>query len=125
MVMCMTTFISLPVLSYSTWYEIINSGMAILSFGLLPIVPLFVIGFLHKFREKLKDQEFRMKFVTLYFGVNTRRPFAKLVVPLFLTRRLLFAIAVVVLSEYTSLQIIINLIFSVFYLAFLIHVKPM
>ncbi len=100
--MCMTTFISLPVLSYSTWYEILNSVMALLSFGLLPIVPLFIIGFLHKYREKLKDKEFRMKFVTLYFGVNTRRPYSKLVVPLFLTRRLLFAIAVVVLSEHTA-----------------------
>ena len=102
MVLCMTTFISLPVLSFSTWQEGLNAGAALASFILLPIAPIFVIGFLQKFKNRLKDKDFKMKFVTLYFGVNANKPLAKLVVPLFLIRRLIFAIAVVVLEEHTA-----------------------
>ncbi len=40
-------------------------------------------------------------------------------------RRLLFAITIVVLTEHTAFQLQINLLFSMFYLPFLIHVKPM
>ncbi len=76
--------------------------MALISFILLPLAPILAIGFLHKFRNKLKEKPFKMKFVTLYYGINVKRPFARLVIPLFLIRRLIFAIAAVVLDEHTA-----------------------
>jgi len=96
----MSAFIALPVINFGSWQDDLNSAMAILTFIVLPLAPLLVFLFLHKQRHKLKSPDFKDKFITLYFGVNVKRFWAILMMPLFLFRRILFAIAVTNMPNY-------------------------
>lgn len=123
--MCLSTLISLPNINFSTWQLALNSVLSIIFFAFIPIAPVFVFFFLRKSKKKLKDKRFKMRFLSMYTALNIKKKYFMVVTPLFLVRRLIYALTIVFMNDYPVLQIAINLNFSLCYLIFLIKHMPM
>ena len=91
----------------------------------IPAAPIFVFIFLYKCRHRVVDKKFKMKFQSMYHALDLKNKYFILVTPMFLIRRLIFAFSIVYMADYTVFQILVNIMFSLFYLCFLIQIRPM
>jgi hypothetical protein len=105
-----STWISIKKLDFSTIdtkEEIINVMMTFVFLAVILIFPAFTYFILHKYKNKLEDEDFKGRFESLYLNVNTQVDKSILMMTLFVTRRLIYAAAIVFLSGYTLSQIMI------------------
>ncbi len=63
--------------------------------------------------------------MSMYTALDLKNKYFMVVTPMFLLRRLIFAISIVYMGELPVFQILINVMFSLLYACFLIKVRPM
>jgi hypothetical protein len=98
-----STWISIKKLDFST----IDTKEEIINVAVILIFPAFTYFILHKYKNKLEDEDFKGRFESLYLNINTQVDKSILMMTLFVTRRLIYAAAIVFLSGYTLSQIMI------------------
>lgn len=86
----------------------------------LAISPFLIIIFLHYKKPKLKQKKFQNMFNSLYANLAVERDYTLLNIALFLIRRFVMALNIVFLTDYESLQIIIQILTSVLLLIYFI-----
>ena len=120
-----STFTALLLLSFSDRDSILNSSIALLLLLLILAIPPLIYVFLSKNKHRLQDDNFKLRFFSLYLNVNTRKDNALLMMTLFVTRQLLFALNVVLLKGYTNCQIFMQFLTSLMLLLFFVAVRPL
>jgi hypothetical protein len=80
--------------------------------------------FLKRNNKRLRRRKFRIRFGSLYLDIKTKRRYSVLLSTMFLVRRLIFGIIIAQLNGYLFLQQMIHLLISLFYLIFLINIRP-
>lgn len=96
-----STWISIKKLDFSTidtYEEKINVVMTFLFLAVILIFPAFTYFILHKYKSKLEDEDFKGRFESIYLNVNTKIDKSILMMTLFVTRRLVYATAIVFLA---------------------------
>jgi hypothetical protein len=76
--------------------QVDKMGMVI--FVIIVAYPIFVTSFLYVNLDKLEIEEFKVKFEALYLKTSTHSFLKVLQTPMFLIRRLLMALIIVILS---------------------------
>jgi hypothetical protein len=84
------------VLLSDTNQQVDKMGVALFVF--IVAYPIFVTLFLYVNLEKLENEEFKVKFDSLYLKTSTKSFLKVLQTPIFLIRRLLMALIIVTLS---------------------------
>ena len=107
---------------FDGWMQITNSALGSVTLAFLIIVPLLILRFFRRNKERLFDEEIAKKYDTLYENAS-HHPMSYMYVILFMTRRLIFSVTL----QYFGLfnQITINMICSLLLLTFYSWVKPM
>jgi hypothetical protein len=105
-----STWISNKKLDFSTIdtkEEKINVTMTFVFLAVILIFPDFTYFILYKYKDKLEDEDFKGRFESLYLNVNTQVDKSILMIILFVTRRLIYAAAIVFLAGQSLCQIMI------------------
>jgi hypothetical protein len=84
------------VLLSDTNQQVDKMGVALFVF--IVAYPIFVTSFLYVNLEKLESEEFKVKFDSLYLKISTKSFLKVLQTPIFLIRRLLMSLIIVLLS---------------------------
>ena len=84
------------VLLSDTNQQVDKMGVALFVF--IVAYPIFVTSFLYVNLEKLESEEFKVKFDSLYLKTSTKSFLKVLQTPIFLIRRLLMSLIIVLLS---------------------------
>jgi hypothetical protein len=93
------------VLLSDTNQQVDKMGVALFVF--IVAYPIFVTSFLYVNLEKLESEEFKVKFDSLYLKISTKSFLKVLQTPIFLIRRLLMSLIIVLLSTSSfAIQII-------------------
>ena len=112
-------------LSFSNTDEILDSIFALLLLTIVGVFPIFTLAFLYYHRKKLRDENFKVRFDSLYDHVVVEKDYALLLSTFFVGRRLLYAVTLNYLSRYVYLQILLSSLGSLSVLSFYVKVKPM
>jgi len=87
-------------------------------------MPTFMCLFVVGFHEKLMEPEFNSKYGAFYNDFKIENKGALLYHSVFVIRRYLFALTCVYLTDYPHFQIQLFAMYSIFYLWYLIAVRP-
>ncbi len=97
-------------------------GILFLSIALSFLI--FTFGFLKINHLKLKDNDFLLRYNSLYLSVNTGRQYSQLAMSFFLVRRLCLASFIVFLEEYPVFQIWFIMASASMMIFYVIKVRP-
>ena len=125
---CISTWISIKKLDFSTVdtkEEQINVSMTFFFLTVILGFPPLTYFILHKFKDKLENEDFKGRFESLYLNVNTKVDKSILMITLFVFRRLVYAAAIVFLAGSTVAQIFVQFFCCLMMTLFFIIVKPM
>ena len=100
---CITSFLAMTKLSFSNADEIVDSIFALLLLTIVGVFPIFTLGFLYYHRKKLRNDNFKVRFDSLYDHVVVEKDYALLLSTFFVGRRLLYAVTLNFLSRYVYL----------------------
>lgn len=91
---------------------------------ILSLSPIGIGVFLYKKREILKDKSSKLQYGSLYEGIRLNTSYTLTYYPIFLLRRLTFALIMVFLADWVITQIVLLNLSSLSMIAFLVKVKP-
>ena len=121
-----STFLSFHKLSHvEDKSDYINAFLTVFLSILVLGFPPFTYFFLHKYKAKLTDEDFKGRFESLYLNVNTSVDQSILMITLFVARRLIFAISIVFIKQSSITQIAVLIGSCLVMLSFFIKIKPM
>lgn len=123
--MTISCFISLKSLDFDDEDGKINSTLAILFSIFLFSFPLYSTIFAILYKQKLSDKNIWRKFESFFLNIDLKKKYSNLTTPIFLLRRLTFAITVIFFNNNTMIQFFIHFPASIFTLCFFMTVKPM
>ena len=116
-------------LDWSLGWAVAHLACVLLLAGLL-LVPGLVLRVLDVPLATLRSAPFRAKFGTLYshLAFSAQKPYSPIYYPVFLTRRLLFAFALVLFAAHPRFQLgslcVLNLLHFLYLLLFVAHHEP-
>ena len=100
---CITSFISMNKLSYSNTGDILDSLFAIILLTIVGVFPIFTVAFLYFHKKKLRNENFKVRFDSLYDNVVVEKDNALLFSTFFITRRLFYAVTISFIGNYVYL----------------------
>ena len=81
------------------------NGVCAVAIVLVALFPVHAFNTLHKNRRRLREKRFQAKFDTLIVDLNTRRPLAFHFYAVFFLRRIVFVVALVVMTTKPRAQL--------------------
>lgn len=109
----------------SDWKSVLNTCVTILLLFIVIISPLLSLLFFYLFRRRLAEKSFKNKFKAFYMGAKAKDRQTHYITFIFLSRRLLFALFSVFLSQdLVPFNMLINSFMSLAYLSYLVYFKP-
>lgn len=100
-----STWISVTALKIDEREDIINAWVTIFMVAFVLGLPLFIYIFLYKNQHRLQQEDFKGRFESLYLNVDTSVREAIMTVALFVFRRLVYSINIVLFSGSTCTQL--------------------
>lgn len=104
--------------------EMVSLVLLLVFVAIISLSPFGVQIFLYKKRDVLKDKLNKLKFGSLYEGIRLYSPYTLTYYPLFLLRRLSFALIMVFLADWVITQLVVLNLSSIAFITFLLRVKP-
>ena len=92
---------------------------------LLIAVPFFFLFFLFRYRSRLEEKSFKDKFGALYMKQNPQKNTSLIFPLLFFLRRLSFALVLILLQNYSGIQMSLLVVINLWYLVYLVAFLPM
>jgi hypothetical protein len=120
-----STWIAVKAFNIDERDDIINAWMTILMTSFVMGFPVFIYVFLRRNAEKLQLEDFKGRFESLYLNVDTSVKKSILTVSLFVFRRLIYSINIVLFSGSTCTQLFVQFFCCLLMLLFFADVKPM
>ncbi len=122
--LCFSSFIQVTNLSYADSMAMASSAMSIMLVAFVIGFPIFIMILMSLKRNQLDGSSFRARCGSLYSGIRVDKYSAVYMSSIFLGRRILFVVTSIILTQSVNLQLIIQTFYSLFYIAFLIGVRP-
>ncbi|TNV87834.1 hypothetical protein FGO68_gene14781 [Halteria grandinella] len=120
-----STWISTMALKIDEREDIINAWVTLFMAAFVLSLPFSIYIFLYKNQHRLQEEDFKGRFESLYLNVDTGVKDAIMTVALFVFRRLIYSINIVLFSGSTCTQLFAQFFCCLLMLLFFTGVKPM
>ncbi|TNV87928.1 hypothetical protein FGO68_gene17662 [Halteria grandinella] len=120
-----STWISTMALKIDEREDIINAWVTLFMAAFVLSLPFSIYFFLYKNQHRLQEEDFKGRFESLYLNVDTGVKDAIMTVALFVFRRLIYSINIVLFSGSTCTQLFAQFFCCLLMLLFFTGVKPM
>ena len=125
-IVALCSLINFKRLRWHTNWDVINSTLSLVFFGIIAIVPVIISILLHKYKTRLSTKKLKSKFGTIYSEMRTNISGSGLIkyISYYYIRRLALATTVVMLGHVLVIQFFIFIMTSIFQIILVGFIEP-